>query len=281
MSASPSSNRYAEAAHVTLRRPDTPASGTMLLLHGLGGDSTQFDAFLPHLAGLPCDLLIPDMRAHGLTPLIGDASDFTFQRFSADITALLRTRAIQPPLIGVGISMGAGVLAALALHCPEALAGLVFIRPAWEDQTDPPNLRAFRTIADLLATLDAASAAAEFARSPVYRAVRAESPTVADSLMDQFGSPHAAERRLRLEHMPLSTPFADLGDLRRIRPPVAVIGTRHDPLHPLTIARHWARACGTPLYVVPPKSAHDDCYVSESAAIITAVTSQALDIPAS
>ncbi|MEU7852897.1 alpha/beta fold hydrolase [Nonomuraea sp. NPDC049141] len=262
---------------MTLRRPDAPASGTMLLLHGLGGDTTQFDPFLPHLARLPCDLLIPDMRAHGLTPLIGDASDFTFQRFSADITALLRTRAIQPPLIGVGISMGAGVLATLALHSPDALAGLVFIRPAWEDQADPPHLRAFRTIAGLLATRDGAAAAAEFARSPVYRAVRTESETAADSLMDQFESPHAAERRLRLEHMPLSTPFADLADLRRIRPPATIIGTRHDPLHPLTIARHWARACGTALHVVPPKSAHDDRYISESAAIITAVAGQSLD----
>ncbi|MFD1538011.1 alpha/beta fold hydrolase [Nonomuraea guangzhouensis] len=269
-----SSNRYAEVAHVMLRRPHTPASGTMLLLHGLGGDTTQFAPFLPHLARLPCDLLIPDMRAHGLTPLIGDASDFTFQRFSADIAALLRTRAIQPPLIGVGISMGAGVLAALALHSPGALAGLVFIRPAWEDQADPPHLRAFSTIAGLLATRDGA---AEFARSPVYRAVRAESATVADSLMDQFGSPHAAERRLRLERMPLSTPFAELADLRRIRTPATVIGTRHDPLHPLTIARRWAGACGTALHVVPPKSAHDDRYIAESAAIITAVAGQALD----
>ncbi|XVQ09631.1 alpha/beta fold hydrolase [Spirillospora sp. CA-255316] len=249
----------------------------MLLLHGLGGDTTQFDAFLPHLARLPYDLLLPDMRAHGRTRLAGEAHEFSFQQLSADITALLRARTVQAPLIGVGISMGAGVLATLAVHEPRAFAGLVFIRPAWEDKADPANLRPFRDIAALLATRDIAAAATEFARSPAYRAVRAESEAAAGSLMDQFSAPHATARRLRLERMPLSTPFGSLADLRRVRPPVAVIGTRHDPLHPLHIARSWAKACRTAPLVVPAKAAHDDRYITASAAIITAVACQVRD----
>jgi len=274
------SARYAEAAYVAQRRLEAPV-GTVLLLHGLGGDAAQFDTFLPHLASLPCDLLIPDMRAHGRTTVIGDPADFTFQRFSEDIAALLRAREIQPPVIGVGISMGAGVLAALALQSPVALAGVVFIRPAWADRADPPNLRAFRTIAGLLATLAPSAAASEFMRSPVYQAVETESGTAADSLLSQFAAPQATERRLRLSHMPLSTPFTAMSELRRIPCPVAVIGTPRDPLHPLAIAHHWAGECGSPLHVVPPKSAHDDRYVSESSAIITSLVSGALNLASS
>ncbi|MFC4465317.1 alpha/beta fold hydrolase [Streptomyces xiangluensis] len=275
-----SADHYAAVAHVEQRRSGAPSPsvGTMLLLHGLGGDTTQFDAFLPHLARLPYDLLMPDMRAHGRTELTGDAHEFTFQHLSADIRALLADRAVAQPVIGVGISMGAGVLAALAIQEPRTFAGLVFIRPAWEDRADPANLRAFRDIATLLASQNIAAAAAEFAQSPVYQAVRAESETAADSLMDQFSAPHAAGRRLRLARMPLSTPFASLADLHRIRPPVAVIGTRHDPLHPLAIARNWAASCSATLSVVPPKSADDDRYFTESVAIITAVTNQVRDI---
>ncbi|MEU7839010.1 MULTISPECIES: alpha/beta hydrolase [unclassified Nonomuraea] len=277
MSTLSSADSYVQAAQVTHIPASAPTAGTIVLVHGLGGDTTQFDAFLPHLTRLPYDVLLPDLRGHGKTTLTGDAGDFTFQQFSADLAALLTARSIPRPLVGVGISMGAGVLAALAIQEPQLFGGLVFIRPAWEDRPDPGNLRAFRVIADLLATRDNAAAAAEFARSAVYQAIRRESETVANSLMDQFAAPHAAARHVRLARMPMSAPFADLADLQRIRAPVAVIGTRHDPLHPLDIARDWADSCHTTLHVVPPKQASDDRYVTESAAIIATVAGQVRD----
>jgi pimeloyl-ACP methyl ester carboxylesterase len=275
MSSPSSADRYAAAAHATHRQTSAHPAGTLLLLHGLGGDHTQFDTFLPHLAHLPYDLLLPDMRAHGLTTLIGDPADFTFQQLSADIEALLRTRTIQPPLIGVGISMGAGVLATLAIQAPATFAGLVFIRPAWDNHPDPPHLRVFRTIADLLATRDVTAAGTEFKQSPAYRNVRAESETIANSLLDQFTAPHATERRIRLAYMPLSTPFTDLAHLQRIPTQAAVIATRHDPMHPIPIARSWADACRTALRIVPPRSIHNNRYATESTTVIAAIAGQA------
>ncbi|MFD8381795.1 alpha/beta fold hydrolase [Streptomyces sp. NPDC059679] len=266
-----SADRYVRAAHVRCRHTGAQNAGTLLLLHGLGGDTTQFDPFQPHLEQLPYDLIVPDMRAHGRTLETGGPHEFTFRQFSADVMALLRIHSVRRPLIGVGISMGAGVLAAVSLQEPGLFAGHVFIRPAWEDRASPANLQAFETIASLLAAHDIATAAAEFEKSPIFQAIRDESEDAAASLMGQFTAPHATHRRLRLARMPKSTPVTDMTDLRRLQRPVAVIGTPQDPIHPLSIAESWASSCGIAPHVVPPKSAGDDRYITQSAAIISSL----------
>ncbi len=104
------------------------------MLHGLGGDSGQL---WPYAGGDAArSRLAPDLRAHGATMLVGQRRSFTFGGLTRDLAALL-DRLRFPPSVVVGMSMGAGVAAGLALRQPCRVRGLVLIRPAWLDVTPP------------------------------------------------------------------------------------------------------------------------------------------------
>ena len=67
------------------------------------------------------------------------AADFHVWRADRGPAALL-DRLRFPPAVVVGMSMGAGVAASLALRQPFRVRGLVLIRPAWLDTGPPGNL---------------------------------------------------------------------------------------------------------------------------------------------
>jgi pimeloyl-ACP methyl ester carboxylesterase len=230
----------------------------LVLLHGLGGDRTQVIDLAPSSASRVIAL---DFRAHGDTDPLGPEEALDFGVLASDVAAVMDALRIESAVV-VGVSMGAGVAARLALDFPDRVARLVCIRPAWLDRPNPANLAAQPEIARLLRTLGPERGLDAFRRSPVRAQFEAESPATAESLDDQFLAPRAVERAARFERLPASVPFDDIESLRRVRAPALVICCERDPLHPMAMAREWAeRLCVRPV-LVPPKIEDREAYTA-------------------
>jgi pimeloyl-ACP methyl ester carboxylesterase len=228
---------YAAAAHYRL--VSAAAGPPLLLLHGLGGTCDQLARYSTNLA--VGSLLAPDLRAHGETTLVGGPDTFHFNGLADDVVALL-DRLRYPRTAVIGVSMGAGVAVNLALRYPERVNALLLIRPAWTDEPSPLHLSALSYIGDLLQRMGSVAGARVFADSPDYKRVLGASAAAADSLLEQFRDPLAAQRAVRLVQMPLSNPFKRLADLGALDVPATVVPAPADPLHPVEIAEAWA-AC--------------------------------------
>jgi pimeloyl-ACP methyl ester carboxylesterase len=232
--------------------PGTPVP--VLMLHGLGGDSSQL---WPYAGGDAVrSRLAPDLRAHGATMLVGQRRNFTFGGLTRDLGALL-DRLRFPPSVVVGMSMGAGVAAGLALRQPFRVRGLVLIRPAWLDAGPPVNLLPLIQAGRLLRRHGARAGLARFVETADYRRVLEQSPAAAASLVAQFHAPHAVRRSIRLTQLPRSAPLRQVRDLSRISVPAVVVGTPCDPPHPFEIARIWASALPASRLVTAPARDED------------------------
>lgn len=231
-------------------RPSRPAAPVpVLMLHGLGGDSGQL---WPYAGGDAArSRLAPDLRAHGATMLVGRRRSFTFGGLTRDLAALL-DRLRFPPSVVVGMSMGAGVAASLALRQPFRVRGLVLIRPAWLDAAPPDNLLPLLQAGWLLRRYGARVGLARFVETAEYARILEQSPAAAASLVAQFHAPHAVRRSIRLTALPRSTPLRQVRDLRRISVPTVVVGAPSDPPHPFEMARIWASALPVSRLVAAP-----------------------------
>ncbi len=238
-----SDGSYAKAAHYRLMLTDHPI--TVVLLHGLGADLTQpWDYTCGHVGGRLATRLAPDARLHGETHL-RQAGLLNFDVLAADVVDLVDQLGLSRRLVLVGVSMGAGTALRVAQRVPERIHGLVLIRPAWLDQSLPPNLAVLGEVAALLKAHGANAGRALFAASPAYRAIAEISPSGAASVLGQFDKPLAVERVQRLEDMPRSVPYPGPAAVREVTAETLVIGAQGDPMHPMAIAQEWARLIPT------------------------------------
>lgn len=226
-------------------------------LHGLGGERSQ-------ALGLVAEeraRVALDFRAHGDAFPVGPLDLLSFQAFSDDVADALDQLGLTQPLLFVGVSMGAGVALRFALDHPHRVRALVLIRPAWLSEPDPPHLRVFAEIAQLLQSLPVGDARHAFRESPIYRNVAAASRPMAASLLEQFDRPMAVARAAVLERMPASTPLPSLDALARISAPALVVACDQDPVHPIRLALilHQSLACSE--YIeVPSKAESAEAY---------------------
>lgn len=114
---------------VRLRYRDTGrGTGTpLLLVHGWGGDLTDWD---PVVAALAPErrLITVDLRGHGGSSTLQDG--YAPADFAADLAGLLRAVGA-PAVAAVGHSMGAQAAVALALAHPSAVSSVVAVDPAY------------------------------------------------------------------------------------------------------------------------------------------------------
>ncbi len=250
---------YAEQAYAVVHQRGS--DHLAVLLHGLGGDSNQpLGLTTDQLAGTGVDVLAPDARAHGRTPVIGPPERFTTDALAEDVLALIDRLGLgDRRLIPIGISMGAAVALRIAERVPERLAGVLLIRPAFGPTPWPEHAASFPVIADLLRRFGP-EGADHYRETDEYRAVAAVSASGAASLVEQFTKPDALARVVRLETVPGNTAVAWEG-ARDLGVPVAVIGAPDDPVHPLAMAELWQRRlAGATLDLVPGRDADPTGY---------------------
>ena len=200
MSAGATAADYAAQAAVTVRgRGET----VVLMLHGLGGDRDQPLGLLGRDVDPRLTVVAPDQRAHGETPVVGAAEDFTTDSLADDAAALLSAQGLQGrPLVVVGISMGAAVALRLLQRGGHDLRGGLLVRPAFATAPWPDHLLVFAQIAELLRARGVAAGQRAFVESPEHGRVAAVSAAGAQSLREQFTKPQALERVVRLEAVP-------------------------------------------------------------------------------
>lgn len=221
----------------------------IIFCHGLTSSSTA----IRELLGDPgsYSLVTWDCRGHGQTEPLGPPEAFCFERFAADLHALLRHLDIRSAIVG-GVSMGAGVATRFALDYPETVESLILIRPAWLDRPSPEPLRAAELVGEYLNRFGAEEGRKRFETHPILAAMRAVDPIAARSLVESFEEPQAWERRVRLERIPRTCPIGGWSELARLTMPALVIGCEPDYVHPIAYAREWASRLPSATFVQVP-----------------------------
>jgi pimeloyl-ACP methyl ester carboxylesterase len=132
-----------------------------------------------------------------------------------------------------GVSLGAHIATSWAIRNPGRCAGLLVALPAWTGMPgDAPasvagiaTARAIGTAGVESALASARVGAPAWLADELDRAWRGYGPALATSL-----------------RVAATTPGPGLDELRRLDLPVGVVALTDDPLHPLDVARVWARA---------------------------------------
>lgn len=132
-----------------------------------------------------------------------------------------------------GISLGAHLAAEWALAHPQCCAGVLLAMPAWHGPGgDAPAAIAARVGAD---TVDALGVDAT-----LVSATAGVAPWLADELTRAWrrhGEGLAPSLRAAAAH-----PAPSAAELARLRVPAGVAACTDDPVHPLAVARSWAKA---------------------------------------
>jgi len=113
------------AANLSLHYQDANPAGseTVLLLHGLGADSTSWQLQVPALVEAGYRVLVPDLRGFGRSSYPGHSTIPDMARDVAGLLQQLEIDAVQT----VGLSMGGTVALQLALDHAALVQGLVLV----------------------------------------------------------------------------------------------------------------------------------------------------------
>jgi pimeloyl-ACP methyl ester carboxylesterase len=227
----------------------------VLLLHGLGGDSRQTLSLIEPSLPTGSRVIAPDLRAHGDSPLIGEPHDFSFEAITAELLDTARSAGLDDePLTVIGVSLGAALSLRLVQTGLLPVERLVLLRPAFTDEPLPPNLTAFPVIGELLHQHPVDHAEQLFRGTGIYRSIREASPLGASGVMEQFRSPDARARAVRLVELPRNRAFRP--DDQPVAIPTTIIAAPRDPLHPLSVASLWHQRLPTSTLTEVP--ARDD-----------------------
>lgn len=208
--------------------------------HGLSGSVEQSRALTGTEAG--CRLILYDNRGHGRTVEPGPLEQLTFSTMAADVAALIDHLSITKAVIG-GVSMGAGVALAFCLAYPHRTQAMVLVRPAWLNQSEPPNLAMFPAIAALIKVHGAETARRLFLSSTMFARWKEQYPQAEASVDGIFSGPSAEAMSATFQEVPRSTPWTGpMEKLAGIHMPVLVLGNRPDPMHPIDYAEAIAKS---------------------------------------
>jgi pimeloyl-ACP methyl ester carboxylesterase len=184
-------------------------------------------------------VLAVDARGHGESSPAADG--YWYDRQADDVLALLDDRGIERAVLA-GASMGAHTGLRVALEHPDRVAGLVVATPAYDPGTfgDPGSLARWDALAHGLRGGGVEGFVAAYGEPPVPPAWRETVITVIRQRLAAHRHPEAVADAL--QQVPRSRPFAALEDLRALRMPCVVVGSRDeaDPGHPLAVAEAYA-----------------------------------------
>jgi 3-oxoadipate enol-lactonase len=113
------------------------AGEPLVLLHGLGASSADWEYQVPELAQ-HFQVIVPDFRGHGASDRAGD---YRVERFARDTWLLLDRLRVRAPIL-VGHSMGGAVAMQMALDRPGTVPSLVLANTLPSFLTDTAGKRA-------------------------------------------------------------------------------------------------------------------------------------------
>lgn len=147
--------------------------------------------------------------------------------------ALDEAAALGGPLLVGGISLGAQVAARWAARRTDGvLAGLLLALPAW---TGPPG-----EAPAAVAALVTAAAVRRDGLAGTLASTRESTPRWLGDELARAWHRHGPGLADSLDTA-AATPGPSAPELAGLRVPVALVGLRDDPVHPLPVAREWAR----------------------------------------
>jgi len=194
----------------------------MIFLHGLGSDSRDSRRDLGELPGFR--VALPDQRGHGASRPLPEPREFGLDSMVGDLRAMLAALG-WPGAVIAGGSMGAAVALRHVLTGPGECPALVLVAPAIGPE--PPAAAAqLAAVADRIDAVGIRQVVAEI------RGQSAGEPDGLDGWLRQDSAALAAGMRA----VPSWRPFASMDDLAAITLPVALVGIRGDPLHPVELA---------------------------------------------
>lgn len=230
--------RHGELAVHVDEQPGEP----VVMLHGLGGDHHQVQAFLPDPRVAPDQVMqriAVDMRAHGDTAVVGEPDTLTIRSFAEDVHDVILGLGLATPLTVLGISMGAAVTIEFACRFPELVSRIILIRPSWDGNSRAEGSAVFPVLSRFLAE-SGPSGLEPFMQTPEYQFVASRSPTMAASLRKQFARQDGQQRAAVLEYIPQSPDMRTAAEISGISVPALVLGAPNDPNHPLACAENLA-----------------------------------------
>jgi pimeloyl-ACP methyl ester carboxylesterase len=213
----------------------------LLLLHGLTATRRNVVQGSRHLLSRGRRLIGYDARGHGESSPAPDPAAYEYADLAADAGAVVEQLGLDSLAIA-GSSMGAATAVRYALEHPERLTALVLITPAYlgAGAMDAAALAHWDRLADALEAGDVdgfvdatgASALPDRWREPARLATRQR--------IERHHDLHAVATAVRV--VPRSEAFSELTELKALRMPTLVVGSRDgpDPGHPLSVAERYA-----------------------------------------
>jgi 3-oxoadipate enol-lactonase len=224
------------AGSVTLAGEAAGEGPPVVLLHGLSATRRNVVQGSRHLVRRGYRLIGYDARGHGASE---PAPRYEYSDLVGDLEAVLARLDLERAAL-VGSSMGATTAMAFALRHPERVPALVQITPAYTGAAragaeDWERLAVLLERGDLdaFARLAQPDAVPERWREPAREATRQR--------LVRHEHPEAVAQALR--EVPRSLAWEGLEPLETLELPVLVVGSRDeaDPMHPLAVAREYAR----------------------------------------
>ncbi|WP_206447445.1 alpha/beta fold hydrolase [Agrococcus sp. KRD186] len=223
----------------------------LLAIHGLGSDSSAMRDYLAGAVPAGVQVLAPDLRAHGASPLLGEPADFALEAMAEEVADELIRVGDGSPVSIVGVSLGAALAALIARSGRFPLDRIALVRPAFTTEPLPPNLAVFPVLGRLLEERRPQRVLDQLRASGAWRAIAHESLAHARAIEAQVTQPLAAERRIRLLEIPRNAAYRP-GELR-IPAPTVVLASPRDPVHPLHVAEAWRDELGARMLVSPAR----------------------------
>jgi 3-oxoadipate enol-lactonase len=110
----------------TLFHRSEGAGPPLVLVHGVGGDSTSWDGVAPLLSDR-FRVIRPDLSGHGRSGLLREP--VTIERFARDVTSVMDSLGVEDAFMA-GTSLGGTILQAIALGSPKRVRKMALLSTA-------------------------------------------------------------------------------------------------------------------------------------------------------
>lgn len=209
----------------------------LFFLHGLGGDRNQWLSLLT--TDFSNQMVFPDAPGHGANDWI-PANGCNFESFATEVKKIMDEDLPSSQYIVAGISMGAGIALRLAYQFPDKIKKLILVRPAWLTEKLIPSRQ---LMYDLGRKWEACSTKETYEwllENPLFQQMKEESEGCANSVLGQLSRPYPSLAAQTLIGMNSCAPVDTVEGIKSVQTETLVLGSEHDPLHPLYIAQQLA-----------------------------------------